>query len=132
VPTLKEQQDQLTQDLIDARWSPPPETLERVPTPQLRLGDIVLSYGMRILLDTPAKIWHSSHGCDHGPDIMTHEKCRLAYSWLGTVTNPSEVEAGGSVPLGWMHYDTYPGEHRWNVQGNDLATWTVERSVTAV
>jgi hypothetical protein len=94
---------------------------EKYTTSQLKLGDVVLNHGMRILLDTPAVTF---------PNPGT----TVCYSWVGTVLNPEEAVKEG-IPRTFLCEDRYvDGEgwtrvqtNRWNVQGNDLATWIAER-----
>ena len=90
-------------------------------THELRVGDIVHEYGMRVRLDNPP--------------IVTQRE-RTVYAWGGDVLNPDEVIAAGVVPrsflgdhywidgTGWQWFQT----NKWTVQGNDLARWSVERS----
>lgn len=89
-------------------------------THELRVGDIVHEYGMRIRLDNP-------------PTITKRE--RTVYAWVGDILNLDEVIAAGVVPkafLGdseWVDGEgwVWKQHNRWTVQGNDLATWLVER-----
>lgn len=93
-------------------------TTESVTTHDLREGDIVRHYGMRILID--------SRGQDAGhPDYPE----RGATVWFhGTVLNPSQVNAD-LVPVGWRSSDSCTrcerGQH-WQIQGNRRATWARE------
>lgn len=100
-------------------------TLHHLNTTELQLGDIVHNYGMRILLDRPAG--KRPHGD------------RTVFWWVGKVLNPDEATASGLIPRSWLYHHSehwVPGEGwrvdtndpRWNVQGNHLATWSVERS----
>ena len=89
-------------------------------THELRLGDVVHLFGMRVQLSRE-------------PHIVQRQ--RLVYAWVGDVLNPDETIAYGMVPRAFL------GEHRWHegqgwvweqtnqwtVQGNDLALWAVER-----
>jgi hypothetical protein len=77
-------------------------------TPELRAGDIVVTHGMRVRLDTLVT-YPSGHG-------------QTVYAWHGTVTNPEDVRREDLVPLSWWR-------DGWTVQGNDLARWSVERRV---
>lgn len=93
-------------------------------THQLQIGDTVHVYGMRIRLTRE-------------PIITQRE--RTVYAWIGDVLNPDEVIAAGVVPeaflgdhewvegQGWQWKQT----NQWNVQGNDLAMWGVERPAEA-
>jgi hypothetical protein len=100
------------------------ETLHNVATPDLQLGDIVLAYGMRILLDTPAETFPN-------PNRET-----ICYSWLGTVLNADEAVTVHRIPRSFLSTDiwvdgtgwTRVQDNRWNVQGNHFARWSVERS----
>lgn len=99
----------------------PPVTTLRLNTHDLRLGDVVHLYGMKVRLDNP-------------PVIEQRE--RTVYAWTGDVLNPDEVIAAGLVPRSWLgdwYYIAGTGwewfqTNRWTVQGNDLARWTVERT----
>jgi hypothetical protein len=94
-------------------------------TTELRIGDVVHLFGMRIRLDDP-------------PIIA--QRGRTVYAWVGDVTNPDEVIAAGLVPrsfLGdhyWIEGDgwTWLQTNKWTVQGNDLARWAVERATVEV
>ena len=100
-----------------------PPTLLNLNTHQLRVGDVVHLYGMRIRLYI-------------APQITQRE--RTVYAWDGDVLNPDEVIAAGVVPRsflgdhywiegsGWQWFQT----NKWTVQGNDIARWAVERKPT--
>ena len=78
----------------------------------LRQGDIVYCHGMRVLLDNPVR------SNDHGAVYPTF--------WCnGLVLNRDEVR-NEDVPLSFTA--TATSEHRWQVQGNDLTRWVVERA----
>ncbi|MFJ8930584.1 hypothetical protein ACIRLA_28750 [Streptomyces sp. NPDC102364] len=101
-------------------------------TSQLREGDVVLTYGMRVLLRGELKTYPSS-----GPNPCT------VYNWAHTlVTNIDEVKAEGFVPLSWLYPEKWgigkgggwgidwSAEPIWTIQGNHLARWfVVERGV---
>lgn len=90
---------------------------EVVTTPELREGDIVCAYGMRIKL---------------GERHIDPRADRDVVWFLGTILNVEEVDANGWVPRGWRTNDRYPEFEPgtfWQVQGNELATWA--REVTA-
>jgi hypothetical protein len=86
-----------------------------VATPDLRAGDIVLTHGMRVRLDTLA----GTHPTGHPEHAH-----RTVYAWHGTVTNPDDVRREGLVPLAWWR-------DGWTVQGNHLASWLVIRDDAA-
>ena len=103
-------------------------TLISLKTSELQLGDIVVSHGLKLLIDRDILI-SESHPKD-GPGGA----CRYTKA---LVLNRDDVP-GTIVPLGWTarwdrnrSYDDavpHDGEHRWTVQGNDLARWLVERA----
>ncbi|MET9260361.1 hypothetical protein [Amycolatopsis sp. NPDC004079] len=77
---------------------------EKVSTDQLRPGDLVLHYGMRIRLG----------------ELETYPSCTAdrVYRFPGTVENKDEVLRPGHVTTGFLGADG-----QWSVQGNNLATW---------
>lgn len=89
-------------------------------THELRIGDIVHLFGMRVHLAREPHI---------------EKRQRIVYAWVGDVLNPDETIAYGMVPqaflgetrwhpgTGWVWEQT----NQWTVQGNDLALWAVER-----
>lgn len=101
-------------------------TLLTLKTSELRQGDIVLCHGLRCLIDREINISKS------------HEeawKNGTRYT-VALVLNRDEVP-NERVPVCWTadwkrdgKYEPLPhdGEHRWTIQGNDLARWTVERA----
>lgn len=99
-----------------------------VVTSELREGDIVLEHGMRCLIDGPMRI-STSH-----PDRPGLGDGKTRY-YQALVLNRDEVSSS-AVPYGWTRdwNNTFTGstaengEHRWTIQGNDLARWAVERS----
>jgi hypothetical protein len=83
-------------------------------TTQIQRGDIVHAHGMRVLMDVE-------------PIVMEKNPSgRTCYAWVGLVLNPEEATEDARIPRSWLYTDG-TGEPRWNVQGNDLATWLVER-----
>ncbi|GAA2609813.1 hypothetical protein SMC26_39595 [Actinomadura fulvescens] len=97
----------------------PVETL-RLDTTELREGDVVVDHGMRVRLDRPVFIPSDK------PDVR---------AWVGFVENLPEVIAEEYVPRSFLTRSENDPETggmrevfgRWNVQGNELATWHVER-----
>lgn len=97
------------------------EVLERVPTPELRVGDLVREHGMRIrIYDGPAT--HPGNAAGE------------TYVWYGFVENLDEVLAEGFVPRSFLSEDRWTSSGwttdltgRWNIQGNALALHYVER-----
>jgi hypothetical protein len=88
----------------------------KVTTPELKQGDIVNCHGMRCLIDRPLT-----------PNRRSHWTQAL-------VLNRSEVPSA-VVPIGWTadwkrdarnEARPHDGEHRWTIQGNELAYWSVE------
>ena len=117
-----------------------------VSTPEILPGDVVVSHGMRVLIEGPAHVYHG--GCDHplalapadlaparAPKLIEGEACRIGYAWPGKVLNVSEVLGAAIVPRGFLfdreRASMGPGhgsEDSWTIQGNSLARWTVLRS----
>lgn len=78
---------------------------EPVPSSALRTGDVVLTHGMRVLLDAPIRRYDHPYG--------------PVFACLGTVLNVDDLDE--SIRF-------YVGESaRWTIQGNDLARWNVQR-----
>ena len=101
---------------------------ETVDTSEIRVGDLVLNYGMRIRID---EIQVHDDSTSHGG---------IVYCCYGMVLNVREAIDVYDIPRSFMfneirhvHGAGHPGarEDFWNVQGNDLARWTVERRETA-
>jgi len=88
-----------------------------VVTSALRQGDVVNCHGMRCLIDRPV-MKSSSHP----------KEADVRYT-RALVINRDEVPAS-AVPYGFTSADASrgdaPNEHRWTIQGNDLASWHVE------
>jgi len=86
-----------------------------VVTSVLKQGDIVNCHGMRCLIDRPV-LKSTSHP----------KEADVRYT-RALVLNPGEVPA---VPASFIAPDPSrgdgPNEHRWTIQGNDLAIWHVE------
>ena len=95
-----------------------------VPTSDILPGDIILTNGMQCLVDqdvqsvpeTDGPVWYTST----------------------LVLNPGEVIGSGIVPRSWLydHASTWgpngwhipdDAQPRWQIQGNDLARWSVRR-----
>ena len=87
-----------------------------VKTSELRPGDVVNCHGLRCLIDRPI----DGHECyQHDPG------CHVYYT-RALVLNRDEVPAS-VVPYSFtLHLDEGETEHRWTIQGNDLARWYVE------
>jgi hypothetical protein len=97
-------------------------------TSELAQGDVVRCHGLRCLIDREILI-SKSH-----PVARDGSHCRYTQA---LVLNRDEVSRE-VVPFGFTaDWDRYPnvdrssplphhGEHRWTIQGNDLATWSVE------
>lgn len=117
------------------------DTLLSLPTNKLQAGDIVYAGGnMRVRLDT-LRTYHGGHYWDSGRyshDSTTGkcsagygpagtDSCCVVYSWSGTVLNLADVREYGVVPMSWLRTDDGRDDH-WTIQGNYLATWTVQRA----
>jgi hypothetical protein len=94
-------------------------TTQTVKTSQLRIGDVVLAHGLRLLIDRPL-LESTAHPVSTGPTLYTQ----------ALVLNRDEVP-NSVVPIAWTREWNRSGpsndEHRWTVQGNDLAQWQIER-----
>jgi hypothetical protein len=98
-------------------------------TSDLREGDVVICHGMRCLIDRPLEL-SKGHPSGYGGVRYTQ----------ALVLNRDDVPSS-IVPLSWTadwkrnasRIDSIPHEnqHRWTIQGNDLAHWPVERTVTS-
>lgn len=85
---------------------------ERVNTHLLATGDIVHTWGMRVLLGERGECHDQSTG-------------RTVVWFAGTVTNPDAVDPR-LVPLSFRYHPDYAPGTYWVIQGNDLATWARE------
>ena len=96
---------------------------QRMDTSQLRPGDLVLNYGMKIRVDAVHAVEDpTSHG-------------GVVYVCPGTVLNVEEAVEIHDIPRSFMwdnerfvHGPGHGREDFWNVQGNDLATWSIVRT----
>lgn len=98
-----------------------------VTTSDLRSGDVVLTNGMRVLIE----------GEPNEYDGYNSGERRTVYHWKGLVTNLEDVKEEQFIPISWLYPDKwvpgqgwnkdYSAKPRWVVQGNELARWTVER-----
>ncbi|WBP87018.1 hypothetical protein [Kitasatospora cathayae] len=90
-------------------------------TDQLRKGDVVITHGMRVLLEEEPRVYPKGD--------------RTVYAFDGRVANLEEVKAHGHVPLDYLRTHKWVDgqgwvtdrEDMWQIQGNELARWTVER-----
>jgi hypothetical protein len=115
-------------------------TLLHLPTGQLRPGDVVLEHGMRVRIDSVRPFHAHGSGCVSGyapGEGPMGRACALAWSCPGTVLNVAEVRAAKVVPASFLYDEQRmregPGHGRedsWNVQGNNLAWWSVERETS--
>jgi hypothetical protein len=93
-----------------------------VKTSELSMGDLVLCHGMLCLIDQPIESKdYPAMGTAAGPKVywtraLVTNVAELSDQWLVGVTREYEPWPNRHVPT---------GEHRWTIQGNDLATWSV-------
>lgn len=100
----------------------------RLNTTQLCRGDVVLTHGMRVLLDRDLIITPRGDIPGGAWDV---------YAWHGTVLNRDDVVAGPHpvVPAAFLRTEKFDPAHgwvtdredHWSIQGNELAHWDVER-----
>jgi len=103
-------------------------------TSELREGDIVLEHGMRLLIDQPIEV-SKNH-----PEVLPRwegEDVGDGHTrWTRALLLNRDEVPYDLVPFSWTadwkrntRYDGVPhdGQHRWVVQGNDRASWRVER-----
>ena len=126
---LAEGYNDLDTDSPELRRAWEAATLRHIPTGLIRVGDVVRAHGMRVHIDTIRPYHAPGSGCLD----RTDGSCDLAWSCPGTVLNLAEVRAAGIMPRSFLYDEARhsggPGHGRedsWNVQGNNLATWTVE------
>jgi len=90
------------------------------PTSELALGDVVNCHGMRCLIDREPQV------------SRVHDDSRGPVIWTQALVLNRDDEATRAVPFGWTRdwarngKPSESGEHRWTIQGNDLARWAVE------
>jgi hypothetical protein len=101
-------------------------------TSEIRPGDVVVSHGMRVRIDRTLTFGCEGHG-HNGGTPHSDETCTI-YAHIGTVLNMAEVLNSKIVPASFLYseerFNRGPGHGRedyWTIQGNDLATWWVER-----
>lgn len=83
--------------------------------PNLKIGDVVLTQGLRVRLD-------SRRAGDHAPDDLPLGK---VHHFCGTVLNREKAIASGISPD--FLYDRATGRNDvWCIQGNDLRMLSVE------
>lgn len=97
-----------------------------VKTSELKQGDVVNCHGLRCLIDGDI-IVSRSH-----PNGRDGSQCRYT---VALVLNRNQVP-GDVVPRSWTadwkrdaskdEPKPHVGQHRWAIQGNDLALWSVE------
>ena len=102
--------DALTSDDIDCTCTPGLVTRMTVPSSDLRAGDVVLTHGMRVLIDAPRLYDSHASNRDEYPTVTAAR---------GVVVNYNDLPESMRRMVG--------ARAEWTIQGNDLATWTVER-----
>lgn len=98
-------------------------------THELQPGDLVITHGMRCLIDQDIVVSQSHPTNEFSPVLWTRAQ----------VLNPEQVQADRFVPYGWLfdnHWvegrgwvrgDELGEQPRWTIQGNGLARWYVVR-----
>lgn len=87
-----------------------------IPTSRLYVGDVVQHHGMRLLIDEPLQ--RTSH-------VSAIGKFRT-FATLAKVLNRDEL-SNKQVPYAFTERG-HGKPHRYMIQGNDLARWSVEAS----
>lgn len=91
----------------------------RTDTTHLRMGDVVLGHGMRVLLDRNPNVFTAWGSANNLP----------VYAWIGQVVDgPPKTDA---FLWSQVHGVNAREQGRWNVQGNARAQWTFERTAEA-
>lgn len=99
-----------------------------LPTTKLQEGDVVLHYGMRILIDGPAET-----------EPGTNDPEMTRYVWPGLVLNADELCDRNSPTfdayiykhirgIWWEDRVPRPRKDDWPIVGNGHAMWSVERT----
>ena len=98
---------------------------------ELATGDIVWNNGMRLQLGER----NFRRADDQAEGLEREGLSPNVYWFTGTILNVEEVNEAGLVPFSWR-CETRPqfkdterysrNGDKWQVQGNDRATWTVE------
>ena len=88
-------------------------------TSELRKGDVVNCHGLRCLIDGDIL------------ESQTHDDSLGVVRYTRALVLNREDVSRDVVPYGFTSTDASrgdkPGEHRWTIQGNDLARWAVEQ-----
>lgn len=92
-----------------------------LPTSELRPGDVVLNHGMRLLIIDDA------HTYPGGATNITWDD--TVYVWPARVTNWTEVNGDPYIRYHATHGTGSTADPRWDIQGNELAHWHVDREV---
>lgn len=102
----------------------------RLPTSELRSGDVVHEFGMKIRVEGTPDVYPSK-----GPGSP------MVHLWPNCpVTNGEEVKAEGLVPLVYLYPGKWVGrddwaldmkaQPTWSIQGSEHRLWFVEREVS--
>lgn len=105
-------------------------TLTTKTTSELSVGDVVLCHGMRCLIDGEILV-SQSHPDRPG---VGGGKTRYTQALVLNRDDESTSVAPRSWTADWKRNcrgESLPhdGEHRWTIQGNDLARWAVENAL---
>lgn len=106
------------------------QVVSHVKTGDIQVGDTVLTHGMRVRIDETR-----TFGCEGHGHLSSTSPCCIVHAHIGTVLNLDEVHEAGVVPMSFLRTEKWEDgkgwvtdrTDRWVVQGNHLATWTVER-----
>ncbi len=127
-----------------------PMTYRSAKSSDLRQGDVVRNHGMRILIDRPIKTYPSSFGVTYttpglilnydevvaddpamahyiGIDNIDREIDRRQRAYCDQDHPKSDADADRwCETYHWVRLPSTLVEHRWTIQGNDYARWSVE------
>ena len=91
-----------------------------VKTSELREGDVVRAHGLRMLIDQPIRV----STCHEYHEHRGHVLCTRAL-----VITPERIE---DIEDSMLRMFVRQDGGRWGIQGNDLATWCVERPIIII
>jgi hypothetical protein len=111
-----------TAETLAARTGTTPEEaraywlgLTRIRPAELRVGDVVVTDGMRVLIDQPVRECPSCGGV-------------TVWNTPGRVLNEDEAVEVHGIPRGWLRRDHYTEGKGWTPRAADAPRWTIQGS----